>query len=420
MAQQEKSFTMETASIPVFYKNFHCLANKCRDSCCVGWKIHFDKKDYLRLRRLEAPAELREKLSKGVRRERGKMASDKVYGHFDLEDNEDRCPFWGADGLCEIQAACGHDALPFVCTSYPRRIMHSPTAKLYTLSPSCEGMLEQLWELPDGVKFVEEPLPKAERRTVKIVPGENLMEYHAPIRRVVLGILQNRALTLAERMLHLGLAVQHLQKEDWSHFDPDKWGQQTAALAGMIKETFGRIAGNRELYLVQNLKVLGEIGKSQKKEDWVDEVYEALEVQRILGVATDESGGEEQTLRLRMTFSPERYDQALAEFEEAFFGQDYFFENLMVAVALYLDFPALTGSEELWKGFVSLCNLYSFYRFITVVGCKGQTTKERLFHVIAMSSRSVLHNRNRFQGFQEELFQNDSSTLAHMAILLKG
>lgn len=420
MAQQEKSFTVETASIPVFYKNFHCLADKCRDSCCVGWKIHFDKKDYLRLRRLEAPAGLREKLSKGVRRERGAMASDSMYGHFDLEDNNDRCPFWGADGLCEIQAACGHDALPFVCTSYPRRTTHSPAAKLYSLSPSCEGVLEQLWQLPEGIKFVEEPLPKAERRTVKIAP-ETLMEYYAPIRRIVLGILQNRALTLAERMLHLGLAVQHLQKEDWSHFDPNKWGQQAAALADIIKETFGRIAGNRELYLVQNLKVLGEISKfKSEKKDWIDEIYEVLEVQRVIGVAVDENGEAEQNLRLRMNFAPENYDTALAEFEEAFAGQEYFFENLMAAVALYLDFPALTGPEGLWKSFVSLCNLYSLYRFVTVLGCKGQTTKERLFHIIAMSSRSTLHNRSRFQGFQEDLFKNDSSTLAHMAILLKG
>ena len=68
MAQEKKTVLVRSALIPEFYKNFHCLAQKCRDSCCVGWKISFDKKDYLRLRRLDAPPALKERLERGVRR----------------------------------------------------------------------------------------------------------------------------------------------------------------------------------------------------------------------------------------------------------------------------------------------------------------------------------------------------------------
>lgn len=110
----------------------------------------------------------------------------------------------------------------------------------------------------------------------------------------------------------------------------------------------------------------------------------------------------------------------MAEFESAFSEYEYFFENLIVASALYMDFPSSTSREGLWKSYVSLCNLYSFFRLVSIMGCKGNATKERLFHMIVMASRVTLHNRERFRGFQEELFQNDSSTLAHMVILLKG
>ncbi len=92
----------------------------------------------------------------------------------------------------------------------------------------------------------------------------------------------------------------------------------------------------------------------------------------------------------------------------------------MVAVALYLGFPNLNSREDLWKSYVSLCSLYSFYRFVAVLGCAQEATKEKLFHYLVMASRATLHNRQRFQGFQEELFQHESSSLAHMAILLKG
>ena len=62
----------------MFYQNFHCLAQDCRDSCCVHCAITFDKKDYLRLRRLDAPPELRERLQREVRREK-KGEHDGVY-----------------------------------------------------------------------------------------------------------------------------------------------------------------------------------------------------------------------------------------------------------------------------------------------------------------------------------------------------
>ena len=68
----------------------------------------------------------------------------------------------------------------------------------------------------------------------------------------------------------------------------------------------------------------------------------------------------------------------------------------------------------------SLCSLYSFYRFVSVLGCKETATKERLFHYIVKASRATLHSQNRLNGFQDDLFQHESSTLAHMAILLYG
>lgn len=145
-----------------------------------------------------------------------------------------------------------------------------------------------------------------------------------------------------------------------------------------------------------------------------------MEVEQKLAIVPDEADEEKKKAQLRLDFSISDYEEALTEFEKAFAEQGYFFENLMTAAALYLDFPSLTDREALWKSYVSLCNLYSFYRFAAVLGCKGQATKERLFHMIVMASRVTLHNRDRFRGFQEDLFQHDSSTLAHMAILLNG
>ena len=375
----------------------------------MGWNITFDKKDYLRLRRLDAPEELKARLEQNVRRERKTDHEGIFYAKFDLDSNNGRCPFLNAEGLCDIQCACGHEALPQVCTNYPRKTAYSYAAKEYALSPSCEGVLQQLWDLPNGVEFVEDPLPKTEYKKVSVVPGESLGLYFTPVRELCIDILQDRAMPLTQRMLSLGLVLQRLQKEDWAAFQPDLWEQQITSL--VAENDLLEIPGDRRLYLMQNIRVLDAI--SAQERDWPKDVYSALGVERKIAAGP-------QSTTLTTVFSSEAYEKALERFQEAFSGREYFFENLMVAVALYLGFPNLNSREDLWKSYVSLCSLYSFYRFVAVLGCAQEATKEKLFHYLAMASRATLHNRQRFQGFQEELFQHESSSLAHMAILLKG
>ena len=420
MTEENIKLPIRSALIPVFYQKFHCLAQGCRDSCCVNWAIPFDKKDYLRLRRLDAPPALRERLERGVRRRKKENHDGVLYAEFDLKSNSGRCPFLDEDGLCAIQRACGHDALPEVCTNYPRKVDYTVTAKEYALSPSCEGVLQQLWDLPEGVEFVEDPLPKAEWRNVNISPGDNLLLYFEPVRALFIDILQNRAMPLTERMLCLGVIIQRLQGEDWTVFDPDHWAEQAALLAGSgaVKEM--NIPGNREMYLTQNMNVLDVIA-AERKSSLPNEIYSVLKVRRglVLPVITTASDSTGQNASFMVNFSKEAYEYALTQFRAAFSDYEYFFENLMVAAALHLNFPQLSSKEKLWKSYVSLCNLYSLYRFVSVLGCKNEATKERLFHTIVMASRATLHNRSRFNRFQEELFQHDSSTLAHMAILLR-
>jgi len=417
MDENKIRLPIRSALIPNYFRNFHCLAQDCRDSCCIGWRITFDKKDYLRLRRLDAPADLRERLDRGVQREKKGNHDGTFYAKFDLGGNNSRCPFLDPDGLCAIQRTCGHEALPFVCTNYPRKIEYSYAAREYALSPSCEGMLQQLWDLPDGVEFVEEPLPREEWRGVNIVLGGNLVQFFAPLRELCIDILQDRALTLTERMLYLGLTLQRLLKEDWDSLDPDEWIGQTVSTADVetMREAVGQIAGNRNMYILQNLKVLNTIAAGEKY--WPAGVRNALGAERKFKMIPDENGWNTQ---LTTNFSSQAYVSALEQFQAAFADRAYFFENLMVASALYLDFPRLNSKEALWKSYVSLCSLYSFFRFVSVLGCKEEATKERLFHMIVMASRATLHNKDRLNGFQEDLFQHDSSTLAHMAILLIG
>ena len=69
---------------------------------------------------------------------------------------------------------------------------------------------------------------------------------------------------------------------------------------------------------------------------------------------------------------------------------------------------------------MNLCNIYSIYRFSAACAMDKEASKARLFHVLVQISRSILHNKTRQEMLRDEFFQNDSATLAHMAILVGG
>lgn len=94
---------------PEYYRNFHCIASACPDSCCKEWEVDVDQKTAAYYRSLPGP--LGEKLRRYLQ--------ESSYGTVMTIENG-RCPMWRADGLCQIQAELGHEALCQVCQEFPR------------------------------------------------------------------------------------------------------------------------------------------------------------------------------------------------------------------------------------------------------------------------------------------------------------
>ena len=104
---------------PAYYDKFRCLASDCRFSCCKGWNISFNKKDFLSLKRQTGSEGLSQILRGGVRRIRSGSKEGAHYGEFDMRGSV--CPLLDEDSLCLLQKECGHSALPDVCKTFPRR-----------------------------------------------------------------------------------------------------------------------------------------------------------------------------------------------------------------------------------------------------------------------------------------------------------
>ena len=94
---------------PDYYKDFKCVADKCRHNCCIGWEIDIDNDTLKGYNQLSG--ELGMKL-------RNNISTDGV-PHFILTPDE-RCPFLTKSNLCEIILSAGEDRLCQICCDHPR------------------------------------------------------------------------------------------------------------------------------------------------------------------------------------------------------------------------------------------------------------------------------------------------------------
>ena len=95
--------------VPNYYKDFKCIADKCRHSCCIGWEIDIDCDTLEFYKGLKTP--LGEKIMANI--------SDEGEAHFILGEGE-RCPFLEKSGLCEIIKNMGDEATCDICREHPR------------------------------------------------------------------------------------------------------------------------------------------------------------------------------------------------------------------------------------------------------------------------------------------------------------
>ena len=95
---------------PEYYQEFHCIADRCTHSCCIGWEIDINSETYKKYMELTVP--FKERLEKEI-------LSDGDTFCFRL-DKDDRCPFLCRNGLCEIILTLGEEYLSQICSDHPR------------------------------------------------------------------------------------------------------------------------------------------------------------------------------------------------------------------------------------------------------------------------------------------------------------
>lgn len=399
-AHQQDPIVVRTRLAPRYYEEFQCLAGACRDTCCAGWGITFSKKDYLKIKRAPKSPDVEELTRQAMRRlPRGQTH----YAEFLAKEGP--CPFQSAEGLCRLQLACGAETLPQVCQRFPRHDLYTAMGYEEVMSTACEAVVAQLWDLPEGIDFVEEPLPRS--RWKSYLATRNALRFPA-MREEVIDTLQARALSLPQRLLAVGLLLDHA-RQDWEDFSLSDWRRRAALLREdpTLTRKLTEKMNNISKFLAANVKVALMMQNAGKP------VGDLLEGIRVTRKETEQGS-------LEFHYNVEAYQQARQAFADHFGDCDYFFENLLVNQAFWMKVPAVDSPEALWKSYVELCSTYSFFRFMAVLSCGLTPSREKLFHGIVLASRGLMHNRDFRTGLRDQFFENQNESLAHMAMLVQA
>lgn len=198
---------------PDYYKEFRCIAERCRHNCCIGWEIDIDSDtaDFYKSLGGDFGTRLRENISHGDE------------PHFLLTEGE-RCPFLNGRNLCDIITTLGEEKLCTICNEHPR--FHN------TLPDRIESGLGMCCE--EAARII-----LTQKNPVRLIYSEAQSDTHDEVillRDKVIGMLQDRSLTLDER-LHNALSycpvpLPHSSPSQWAEFFltlerlSDKWTER--------------------------------------------------------------------------------------------------------------------------------------------------------------------------------------------------
>lgn len=129
-------------TVPDYYKEFSCVADRCEDTCCAGWQIVADKRALRKYRRTRGS--YLKKLLKNINWFQGTFRQDK----------EKRCAFLNEDNLCDMYIHLGSSSLCRTCRLYPRHIEEFEGVREISLSVSCPEVARILMNRTEPVTFL--------------------------------------------------------------------------------------------------------------------------------------------------------------------------------------------------------------------------------------------------------------------------
>ena len=186
---------------PEYFAEFKCDGKKCNAACCKNWKIPIDDDTLIKYQQIESQDK---EISSKIRF----FVDDEI--HLIMLSKNGHCPFLNDENLCSIQLKYGEDFLSKTCKMYPRIVNKIKEVPVFerALTVSCPVAAEMvlLSALPIQFKMEKEvDIDVSYFNEHMYAPPEEVETYAQEIRMAAIKLLQERDLTIDQRLAVLGV-----------------------------------------------------------------------------------------------------------------------------------------------------------------------------------------------------------------------
>lgn len=185
---------------PNYYDDFKCIANKCKDNCCIGWEIDIDEATFNKY--MLVKGELGNRL-------KNEIATENEVHYFKLKEH-DRCPFLNRDNLCDIICEMGENGLCQICNDHPRYFNNYGDITEKGLGLACEEACRIILTQSTPSYMVNNTTK------IKFTPDkleDIYLEYLYKIRDIIIDTLQSKDYNLTVRLACVIELCIYVQKE---------------------------------------------------------------------------------------------------------------------------------------------------------------------------------------------------------------
>ena len=360
--------------VPYYYKDFKCIASECSDTCCAGWEIIIDEDTHEKY--------------KNVTGKFGEILRSKITLYEDGEPGfileGDDCPFLNKNKLCDIYSELGEESLCNTCKQFPRFIEEYGDTREIGISISCPEAARIILDNDKRVEF--EINENDEMVSAYDDVNYDLFLQLMPARKIALDIIQNRSMTLKNRIALLISFAHDIQDK----IDANKVFEVEEVRKSYLDEDFIKSSikqlnryKDREKFKYDNMHKYFQVYKSLEHidENWpkiVDHTFEYF---------------------YKVINDHQLYINKHNEFNKYYKEKEYEYEHLIVYFIFRYFMKAVYDYDVLAKVKLAVVS-YLIIKELDVVRWidnKGNLTKQDQIDLMHMYSKDIEHSEDNLE-----------------------
>ncbi|GCD08995.1 flagellin lysine-N-methylase [Clostridium tagluense] len=398
--------------MPEYMKNFHCTSLDCKDDCCYGWKVTIDKDTYKKCKKVQKTA-LRNELSRHILIDKDRKTFND-YAYISIEKDKS-CPFQCEEKLCKIHRDLGEEYLSLTCKNYPRLYAKVDSNFEVSLDMSCPEVVKLVLFNKELLAFEEVETDKDLNNSIGIVIDTKLTpiyNYFWDIRVGAITILQNRKLSIEQRLILVGLMINKIEeskKNGRLESIPDHIDYYVNKIdIDELKELIDSLPNNLEIQMKILEQIIAFSSNGTLRKNYVEHIEK---FKKGLGIEGE----------IQIDECIKAYKEATKEYYQPYIkDREYIFENYLVNDVFQRMFPY--RDDNFFNEYMILVLNYSIIRLLLtgMASCDKELTDTMVIDLIYSFSRAVLHNSMFIKSFIDALNENKFNTLSYMIVLIKN